>query len=314
MSEALRNLALDHANSNPFQRNYLGREVCADTWAVIRRQKPQQALVRQACSIGHSISKRRPTDLTSEQAASVNTDPLIKRLERSLRDKRQGSQGYMEARRRLKNAKQTLKRALKQKIREDWTAEQAVNDIERQLHGVGFAEEAAGSSAYLPQRPAQRRLVEALTAHSQNTLEAQYRRRNDAINAVAAYCTVEEGLAVRRNKTSFGQSRQSVTNEPATESPLHVAIKSVLIKSENERPRRCFLCVGKALSLVQEDSAIRDLTREFYSSGDLTKHFRRKHLSKLDRGDKSDCNICEITLEHKMHLQVHAKRVHGTVS
>ncbi|KND85610.1 hypothetical protein TOPH_09291, partial [Tolypocladium ophioglossoides CBS 100239] len=70
ISESLRNLALDHANSNPFQKHYLGREVCADTWAILRGQKPQQALIRQACSTGHSISKRRPTDLTPEQAAS----------------------------------------------------------------------------------------------------------------------------------------------------------------------------------------------------------------------------------------------------
>lgn len=41
ISESLRNLALDHANSVPFQKHYLGREVCADTWGILRGQKPQ---------------------------------------------------------------------------------------------------------------------------------------------------------------------------------------------------------------------------------------------------------------------------------
>lgn len=119
MSEALRNLAFGHANSVPFRNHYLGREVGADTWAIIRGQKPQQALIKQACSVGHSISKRRPTDLTPEQAASVNTDPLIKRLERELRGLRPGSKKYKEARLKLRSEKTRLKRLLKQNIRDD---------------------------------------------------------------------------------------------------------------------------------------------------------------------------------------------------
>jgi hypothetical protein len=105
MSEALRNLALGHANSGPFQRHYLGRQVAADTWAILRGQKPQQALMKQACSVGHSISKRRPTDLTPEQAASVNTDPIIRRLQRELQDLRQGSEAYKVTRLKLRSEK-----------------------------------------------------------------------------------------------------------------------------------------------------------------------------------------------------------------
>lgn len=65
---------LDHANSNPFQRHYLGRQIAADPYALIRGLEPQNALVQKSCSIGHSISKRRPVNLTPEQAASVNFD------------------------------------------------------------------------------------------------------------------------------------------------------------------------------------------------------------------------------------------------
>ncbi|KAH8654664.1 hypothetical protein BGZ61DRAFT_524198 [Ilyonectria robusta] len=57
-SDAIRNLALDHDSSVPFQKHYLGRQLRLDTWAIIRGQRPQQALLKQACSIGHANSKR----------------------------------------------------------------------------------------------------------------------------------------------------------------------------------------------------------------------------------------------------------------
>jgi hypothetical protein len=72
VSDASTNLMLDHANSNPFQRHYLGRQIAAGPYALIRVLEPQNALVQKSCSIGYSISKRRPVDLRPEQAASVN--------------------------------------------------------------------------------------------------------------------------------------------------------------------------------------------------------------------------------------------------
>ncbi|KAK4196095.1 hypothetical protein QBC40DRAFT_268722 [Triangularia verruculosa] len=66
VSDATRNLMLDHANSTPFQRHYLGRQIVGDPYAIIRGLKPQDTLVQASCSIGHSISKRRPVDLTAD--------------------------------------------------------------------------------------------------------------------------------------------------------------------------------------------------------------------------------------------------------
>ncbi|KAM4064329.1 hypothetical protein HRG_012698 [Hirsutella rhossiliensis] len=263
ISESLRNLALDHANSNPFQKHYLGREVCADTWGILRRQKPQQALIRQACSVGHSISKRRPTDLTAEQIASVSTDPIIKRLEQDLRHHRPGSKKHMELRRRLRNEKQRLKRVLKQKIRDEWTARQAVDDIEGQLQGIGFVKQATVNTPICPQRPAQKRLVEALAAPLGNTLEGQYRRRDNAIAAIVAYCMVEEGQTIRGARASVDSTRPTLMNEPPINSPQHTALMSTFIKTVTDRPRRCFVCVGKALDLTSDDGAVEVLIREF---------------------------------------------------
>lgn len=85
----------------------------------------------------------------------------------------------------------------KQKIRSEWTDNQAVDDIERQLRGDGFAEDAVANTRCSPQRPSQARLVESLTAPVDTTLLGQYQRRDGAIDAIAAYCLLEEGCAVR---------------------------------------------------------------------------------------------------------------------
>ena len=246
MSEALRNLSLDHANSVPFQKHYLGRIVRADPWAIIRRRKPQQALIDQSCSIGHSMSKRRPTGLTAEQAASVASDPRVRRLTTRMRKLLPGSEQHKKTHRELRSLKQKLKRELKQKIRDDWTDEQAVDDIERQLQGIGFAEPLV-DHAIRPQRPAQKLLVEALTTPVDETLEGQYRRRDNAVDAIVAYCSVEEGRTLRCTDMPSTTNSHGSLHKFSKEDDLFLATMSVFIDNPKERPRRCFLCIGSAL-------------------------------------------------------------------
>jgi len=50
-----------------------------DIWTIILSQRSQQQLPKQATSVDHANSKRRATDLTTEQVASVNTDSRIKK-------------------------------------------------------------------------------------------------------------------------------------------------------------------------------------------------------------------------------------------
>ncbi|KAK1488065.1 C2H2 finger domain-containing protein, partial [Colletotrichum tamarilloi] len=152
VSEALRDLAMGHSNSDPFQRHYLGHNISADLWGIVCGQKPQQALLKQSCSVGHSISQRRPIDLTAEQSAFVATHPTIRALTKAIQKLPLGSKEYKEA-----------KRDLKQQIRDEWADKQATADIERQIHGVGFAKPATMDPCR-PQRPAQKRLLAKLTA------------------------------------------------------------------------------------------------------------------------------------------------------
>jgi hypothetical protein len=269
--------------------------------------------MKQACSVGHSISKRRPTDLTPEQAASVNTDPIIRRLQRELQDLRQGSEAYKVTRLKLRSEKMRLKRRLKEKIRDEWTAKQAVDDIESQLMGDWQPTQTVDKLCH-PQRPAQKSLVQALSAPSDNTLEGQYRRRNDAMDAVVAYCVVEEGSTIRRLTVSAVKSNKGPTSGSSPEHRLRLALKSVLVMEKTERARRCFVCVGKALTLAPDDVTLEDLLREFYMASDVTKHFRRRHLSRVQDDGRIYCQVCQKWLEHKMHFQNHALRVHGLLS
>ena len=305
---------MDHANSDPLQRHYLGRNIDRDLWALLRGLAPQHALTTQAASISHSASKRRPIDLTAEQAASVNTHPQIRLLQQELRKLTPRSQEYRAARRNIRKEKQRLRRNLKEKIRSEWTANQAVDDIERQLRGDGFAEDALVDTRCSPQRPSQRRLVEALTAPVDTTLEGQYRRRDQAIDTIAAYCLVEEGAVVRRAQATPSTKRPSATPDRPADSPLCIALRAIFVKDKKERPRICFDCVGKALSLAPDDPEIDNLIHEFYTSGDLTKHYKRKHLRHIGETDRPACKVCKMSFQRKSILQNHALSVHGIVS
>ncbi|KJZ68625.1 hypothetical protein HIM_11984 [Hirsutella minnesotensis 3608] len=254
------------------------------------------------------------TPASTEQAASVNTDPLVKRLQRELRQYRQGSKKYLEARRQLKNAKQTLKRKLKHKIREEWTTKQAVDDIEQQLQGIGFAKHPTVKGSLCSQRPAQGKLLEAINAPLGRDLNDQYRRRDNAINAIITYCMVEEGLTVRRPQTLLELADRKHHDDPSLGSPIYDALLSVFVKTKKDRPRRCFICVGKAQTLSPDDGTVAELLREFYTPGDVSKHFRRKHLANLHGDERIKCPACDLSLDHSEHLRNHALRVHGIVS
>jgi hypothetical protein len=313
-SDAIRNLTLDHDSSVPFQKHYLGRQLRLDTWGIIRGQRPQLALLKQACSIGHANSKRRPTELTAEQVASVNTDPRIQKLQGQVKRLPLRSNERQEAVRALRNEKKTLKKTLMERIRGGWTDEQAVEDIQCQLQGREFSKPTAVETACPPQHPAKERLIAALIAPVVDSLEGYYRRRGNLIDAIVAYCSVVEGSKAPRTNVSVAeQPAPTPGSSPSEDSHLEAAKVSVFVSGEKERPRRCFLCIGAALSLEPNDPKMEELTHEFYTSGDLSKHFRR-HRNRLSDDASPRCGVCDLDLTSRMHLQSHAMKVHGTVS
>ncbi|RBA17500.1 C2H2 finger domain-containing protein [Fusarium proliferatum] len=300
--------------------------------AVVRRTKQQNALMRQACSIGYSASTRRPTHLTAEQSAAVDGDPEIQKLLHQRQELRKVAKGSPKARERIENITKALqslrvklRRELKQQYRQGWSRKQAVVDIERQLAGQTFEESPVSLSDEISysaqeQHPAQKHLFEALTAPVADTLEGEYQRRNNAVLAVMAYCPVQESPLPRtRNQAMVNKDRSSLMlntagKEPQPMNDIGTAIASVFVTNRDERSRRCFLCIGRATTLQPSDPAIERLINPFYSPGDLSKHFKRRHLSNIQPHEKLHCRLCDETLDDKMHLQNHAETVHGTVS
>jgi hypothetical protein len=119
---------------------------------------------------------------------------------------------------------------------------------------------------------------------------------------------------VRPTQTTSGTRQPATTHDRPADSPLRITTRSVFVKNEKERPRICFICVGKALSLPPDDPEIEKLIHEFYTPGDLTKHFKRKHLRHIIKGDRIKCEVCRMSFQRKTLLQNHAQRIHGTIS
>lgn len=191
-----------------------------------------------------------------------------------------------------------------------------MEDIERHLEGRNLLA-VVPERVNLPQWPVQKRLLEALTAPDDDTLEGYYRRRYVAVDAIVAYCTVEEGRTVQQRATQAPSIKGTLPGpdyDSPKNDPLFQAMMSVFVKREKGRQRRYLLCIGAARRLESDDPQFAGLLREFYTSSDLTKHFRRRNLKLINKDENLECQVCELTLDHKMHLKNHARRVHSTVS
>lgn len=306
---------MDHApNSTVFQTNYLSRHITADLWAIHRGSQPQQAIIEQATSHGHSKSARRPPGLTAEQSASLDKHPSIVKLKNDLRKLTVRTPKYRKQKARIHAAKSQLRTAMKKNFRSQWTNQQAVEDIERQVQGVGFAPETARASR--PMSPAQRRLFDALMAPHETDLPALFRRRAAAVDAIIAYCAIQEP-AVTKILDARPVAPPAELQHASGITAAFQLKASVMAKSPADRLLRCFLCVAKALTLPPDDLNYNNLCQPFSTPATATRHFRNSHLAQIsDKGkewDRVQCPICvpAVRLVSKVHLQNHASDVHG---
>ena len=59
---------------------------------------------------------------------------------------------------------------------------------------------------------------------------------------------------------------------------------------------------------------MRERVAEYATPGSLSRHFVRKHVSKLEGRQSIDCMDCNIRLKTRKDLLIHVERFHGTVS
>jgi hypothetical protein len=214
---------------------------------------------------------------------------------------------YKELSRQINNERQCQRHALLKDVQDTWDKEQPVIDIERQLSGLIFNKDVKTNLESLDDKPLeQKRLIATVMTLPAATLEDEMRRRNAAINAVTAYCKVEEGGcdSPSRKRGSTHATSTIVQVEPGHQA-FNVAMLSVY---QEERPTICFLCLGN------QNLPMSKRIQPFSTPGNLSKHFQWKHLSNLKKGEEITCNLCRISLQHKMHLQSHAMKIHGIVS
>lgn len=191
------------------------------------------------------------------------------------------------------------------KVRKDWDREQAERDIQQQLSGARFEDRVkAKLEHYLERTPEHNQLIESLLSLPESTLKEEHRRRSTAINAIAAYCKVKEGVT-RRAKRVASRLKQT----EAVVNPLQVALEAAKVSVyRDKRSTICFVCLGK------ENSPIKERIYSFHTLEDLSKHFKKRHLAKIKGGEGVGCNLYYVRLDNKMHLQQHAYNIYRTVS
>lgn len=86
ITDAQRNIILQHHNSSVFQKNYASRYM-PDTQAAYRGLRPQTALMRNAG--GMSRTPRRPRKLNLAQQAEADRHPEVRLPRRKLKSLRQ---------------------------------------------------------------------------------------------------------------------------------------------------------------------------------------------------------------------------------
>jgi hypothetical protein len=159
--------------------------------------------------------------------------------------------------------------------------------------------------------PAQKELVDATLARPGLTLEAEICQRNRAIRAVTEYCRVEEGGThpVRLQRSSGRITPPGKSKDDSQLDPFVQALEAAKVSVYKEkRPTICFDCLGN------KKLPIELRIYSFKTPGDLSKHYKRKHLANIAEGESLGCKLCEVPLDNKMHHQRHALDIHGTVS
>jgi hypothetical protein len=242
-------------------------------------------------------------------------------VERWERKYLRATQRHSRAQRVARNEWQRQRNRLVRENLERYKNEQPVIDSERQLAGKVVDEEVMGAlerTGYMT--PQHMTLIDTLLTMPGSTVEKEYQRRIAAINAIIAFCDVEEGSPTKRPKIT--QKRRATDDLPSTPpakkqecttpgeemTTLSHAIASVCIKAPNERPTICFLCLGNPR--LPE----RERVKSFGTPGSLGRHFVDKHVIKYPKDMRVKCSICKEELENKSALMNHAERVHGTVS
>lgn len=208
---------MDHSHgSQTFFTNYLNRCFRVDLMAIHRGRRPQEALMNQITSHGHSVSTRRPVELTQAQSNDLKRDAKYQRMTQTLKELPKGSVKYKDTWSKRRAFLERLRKAKLDHIRKEWSVNQGVEDMERQFLGEKSTEATGNSRPSRPCHPAQQRMLDALTATLVDNADAQINRNLDALAANRAYCKLEEPRKTKIQQRQALASSRSKQDDTAT--------------------------------------------------------------------------------------------------
>ncbi|KAI4209059.1 MAG: hypothetical protein LQ351_007980, partial [Letrouitia transgressa] len=326
-NDAVRNLALDHANSMIFHRNYLSRMIRYDTQAAYRGTASRAALIIASHRMSRIIDPRRPRRLSLQQFKHLRQDAGINKLREYQQDlynrirkkygfiyRAEGQRIYKE----YQQVKRDIDRLLKEKVRASKVQIQADYDAKAPMQDM-LAQLAVNHAALSP--------VEPLPAPVQYTFEERARiaraffdpppstkgdldRKITLVDDLVSLCTRRE-----RRSWKHRQSWEDNTATSSSENIINIENKSERSNSEVPleyqfplrcRPSQCLHCIG--------DTTLPLLERQhtFGSKHSLQRHFERNHRFQPGQNCPFPNDECaQLTLESLMHFKNHATRVHG---
>ena len=196
-------------------------------------------------------------------------------------------------------------------------------DSEQQLAGKLVDEEMMGALEQISYMILQHMiLIDTVLTMPGSTVKKEYQHWIMTINAVIAFCDVEERspmrqpIATQKQKhcatdalqSIFLAKKQACLIPGECETPIYQAIVSVCIKYPKEQPTICFLCLGTPLLPKHER------LKNYKTSGSLSCHFVDRHIKAYPKTMRVKGDVCNKELGHKAALMNHAERVHGIVS
>ena len=324
-------LIMKHADPRTFLNHYHPLQLDTDMIRIICGLDPDVELMRAVTRQSRWRDTRRPRYLTKQQRAQVEDHPDLEEARRNLSNARaqyEASQQpsllnrIRQREKELKNTRQRLLRALRQQIRENFDEEQAFLDIEAQLSGAVVKDESEEKDSSLQEdmHPLQLVLLQRLLSYpTSNSVEDEWKRRDDAVDAVTQYCDVLEGGPLRGRPKQIG-SKSTLSTDPdtglddssnfrvspdkrteTTLSPRDKRFRETAEHLQNAaKPQACFQCFANE---AQSDDV---RCKMFSDAGCLTRHFDARHLQEEPLG----CNWCEVSFLHTMELQRHAIDLH----
>jgi hypothetical protein len=304
-------MIMNHGNTAVFLNHYLSRRVTTDTQAIVRGTAPQEEIMKAACRMSRSIDPKRPQHLTTEQSQSINSYYQVRKLLRkrdSLKSRNLDKEHLVGINKDICNEKQRLRRKLLQQLRTEYDKEQAERDIQLQLEGSKFGETIkANLGKSLDRTPEHIKLIERIMTLPGANITEENSRRSAAIDAVAAYCHVEEGRTRRSRHAANPQASQKVKTQNSFDPEKELEAAKAALR-EDKRATVCFICLGN------ERLSVGNRIFAFKTPEGLSKHFGTAHLSKVGRKQDVKCMLCELWLYGREHLQRHALEKHKTSS